>query len=92
MEKIDSIVSGSLQKLIGLPRTTPTLGLYTETGITPARHHIAQKKLLRLHNIKSGEPQKLVNKIYELQKEMDLPKCWYQEIKTIKQKYKLNDM
>ena len=90
MEKIDSIVSGSLKKLIGLPRTTPTLGIYAETGIAPARHHIAQKKLMLLHRIKSGEPQKLINKIYEEQKEMDLPKCWYQEIKTIKQIYKLD--
>ena len=92
IEKIDNIVSGSLKKLIGLPRTTPTLGLYAETGIAPARHHIAQKKLMLLHRIKSGEPQKLINKIYEEQKEMDLPKCWYQEIKTIKQKYRLNNI
>ena len=92
IEKIDNIVSSSLKKLIGLPRTTPTLGLYAETGIAPARHHIAQKKLMLLHRIKSGEPQKLINKIYEEQKEMDLPKCWYQEIKTIKQKYKLNNI
>ena len=91
MEKIDSIVSGSLKKLIGLPRTTPTLGLYAETGIAPSRHHIAQKMFMLLHRIKSGEPQKLI-KIYEEQKQMDLPKCWYQEIKTIKQKYKLNDI
>ena len=92
MEKIYSIVSGGVKKLFGLPCMTPALGLYAETGITPARHHIAQKKLILLHRMKSGEPQRLINKIYKEQKEMDLPNCWYQEIKTIKQNFKLNDI
>ena len=47
------------------------------------------KKPLFLHRILSGPPTKLIKQVYDEQKKLDMPRCWSEEIKIVKQKYNL---
>ena len=57
----------------------------------PAEQQIAKKELLFLHRILCGPPTKLIKQVYDEQKKLDMPRCWSEEIKIIKQKYNLEN-
>ena len=82
INNIDMITVRCLNRLLKLPESTPGYGLYAETGIIPAEQQITKKKLIFLHRI-------LLNRCMMNRKILDLPKCWSEEIKFIKQQYSL---
>ena len=55
----------------------------------PAEQQITKKKLLFLRRILCGSPTKLIKQVYDEQKKLDMPRCWSEEIKIIKQQYNL---
>ena len=79
ISNLDKITLRCLKRLLKLPESTPGFGIYTETGLMSAEQQITKKKLLFLL---CGPPSKLI-------KQVDLPKCWSDEIKIIKQRYNL---
>ena len=89
INSIDKITLRCLKRLLKFPENTPGYGLYAETGIMPAEQQITKKKLLFLRRILCGSPTKLIKQVYDEQKKLDMPRCWSEEIKIIKQQYNL---
>ena len=51
-----------------------------------------KKKLRYLHRLLSGNGKKLAKQVYEVQKDLELPKGWEAEMRTILEKYDLQHL
>ena len=81
LKDLEKIYSQSLKRLLHLPYTTPTKGLYSEIGIISIKSQIIKKKLMFLHRIMNKHENTLSRKIMEEQE--NIPgNNWLKTVKT----------
>ena len=79
MSQLEQIHSQSIKRLLHLPFSTPTLGLYYELGIWQIESQILQKQLMFVHKIYNKPDDMLVKKV--LIQQLKLPgKTWIKNI------------
>ena len=69
IQNLESTLHRSLKRLLKIPYSTPTKGLYRELGLMSGKNQIAIKKILFLHRILVGK-NKLAKDILEEQKKL----------------------
>ena len=77
-QKIESIHAANVKSICGLPRTTPTWGVYAETGIWPIKFTIIYKRIMIIHKLING-PDRLGKRILQSQMEETHTNNWYNE-------------
>ena len=95
MGQLEQIYSQSIKRLLHLPFSTPTFGLYNELGIWRIESQILQKQLMFIHKMYNKTDDTLVKKV--LLEQMKLPgKTWIKNIKdhleNMKGKPSLDDL
>ena len=69
IENLESTLHRSLKRLLKIPYSTPTKGLYRELGLMSAKNQIAIKKIMFLHRMLTGK-NILVKEILKEQKKI----------------------
>ena len=92
---LEQVYSQSLKRLLHLPFSTPTKGLYNELGIQSVKYQILTKKLMYAHKIWNKSEQTLIKSI--IKEQMGIPgdtwvKCIIEELETMKEKPKINQL
>ena len=90
IKEIEKIYSQAIKRLIGIPYSTPTIGLFIELGIPSIEELIEKKKLMYFYRLMNQDDTKLTAKIFKQQQSMP-EKNWASEIKEIIKKYQIND-
>ena len=95
LDLLEQVYSQSLKRLVHLPFSTPTKGLYCELGIQSVKYQVTTKKLMYLHKIWNKPNDSLVKSI--LKEQINLPgNTWIKNIKTelesMKEKITITDL
>ena len=63
-----------------LPQSMPYDGIVLECGLMPMEFRIKEKRLIYFHKILNMNESKLTKEVYEAQKRLNFPNCWYKEV------------
>ena len=77
-QKLESIHASNVKYICGLPRTTPTWGVYAETGIWPIKYTILYKRVMIIHKLINGG-DRLGKRVLQSQMEEVHSNNWYNE-------------
>ena len=90
IQELDRIYNQAIKRLIGIPYSTPTIGLFVELGIPSLEELIDKRKLMFLHRLVNQNEERLTSQVYKEQQLM--PEMnWASEIQDILKKYQIND-
>lgn len=76
---LERVHTGILKRILKVPKTTPTWGMYCETGFWPIKWVILYKQLMMLHGIVNGR-ERLAKTVVEDQKRYEQEGTWYGEV------------
>ena len=88
--QLEQIQSQSIKRMLHLPYSTPTRGLYSELGIMTIRNQIAKRQLLFLHKIMNKPDHTLSKNI--MREQENLPgNNWLKQTKKTLEELKIDD-
>ena len=90
IEELGKIQAKAIKRILGLPTSTPYYGILMETGMWTIHARVSFKKLMLYYNIKHSDGNRIIKKILEYQEQNDEEDTWWNEIKNIIEKYKIN--
>ena len=68
VQKLSDVDEFLLQRILGVPSTTPKEALFLETGCIPIEYIMKMRRLMYLHHILRRPEQELIRKFYKAQK------------------------
>ena len=80
MIQLEQIYSQSIKRMLHIPFSTPTLGLYSELGISTIENLILKKQLMYVHNLYSKPSENIAKTTLVIQEELP-GKTWVSNIK-----------
>ena len=90
IQELEKVYNQAIKRLIGIPFSTPTIGLLTEIGIPSLEEIIDRRKLMFLYRLENQDESKLTHQVYKEQKVMP-ERNWATEIEEILIKYQINN-
>ena len=82
-EKLESVQAMGLCSLLGIPKTTPYIGLLNEVGMWSVEMHLVYRKIIFYHNIMNSDNKRLCRRILVEQESMDDEDTFYMDVKTM---------
>ena len=79
--KLEQIQAKTLKTILGLEKSTPNIGLLNELGILPIELQLKKMRLMFLHKISSLPNSRLVKQVFNEQRRIGFPNCWWEEVK-----------
>ena len=79
--KLEQIQAKTLKTILGLEKSTPNIGLLNELGILPIEFQLKKMRLMFLHKISSLPNSRLVKQVFNEQRRIGFPNCWWEEVK-----------
>ena len=70
-----------LRCLMGLPTTTPYIGVLYETGIWRVEEMLVYKRMMLYHNIMNSKDSRVVKKVMKEEEINGPPGCWLEKVK-----------
>ena len=83
VKKLESIQQKSLCTLLGLPKTTPYVGLLNEVGIWTIEERLKYRKIMLYQNLLQSDDRRLAKNIVVAQKEGEEKDTFYATVKTM---------
>ncbi len=83
VDKLESIQGTSLCSLLGIPKSTPYIGLLNETGIWTIKNQLTYRKLMFYHNIINSDDDRLIKSMVIEQENMDDDDTFYMDVKLM---------
>ena len=80
MIQLEQIYSQSIKRMLHIPFSTPTLGLFSELGISTIENLILKKQLMYVHNLYSKPSENIAKTTLVIQEELP-GKTWVSNIK-----------
>ena len=77
---IEKLQKDAVTIINSLPQSMPYDGIVLECGLMPMEFRIKEKRLMYFHKILSMNESRLTKIVYEEQKRLNFPNCWYKEV------------
>ena len=90
IKKLESIQLKSLCSLIGLPKSTPYIGLLSEVGIWTIEERMKYRKLMLYHNLINSDDKRLARNIVLGQREEEEKDSFYDTVKEMASSLSIN--
>ena len=90
IKKLESIQLKSLCSLIGLPKSTPYIGLLSEVGIWTIEERMKYRKLMLYHNLINSDDKRLARNIVLGQREEGEKDSFYDTVKEMASSLSIN--
>ena len=79
--KLEQIQAKTLKTIFGFEKSTPNIGLLNELGILPIEFQLKKMRLMLLHKINNLPNSRLIKQVFNEQKRIGFPRCWWEEVK-----------
>ena len=89
VDRLEKLQMRVMTNLLGLPISTPHMGILLETGMWTMKARVAYKKLMLCNNILQSEESRVTKKIVEEQQKEERKGTWFEEIKGYIKHYEI---
>ena len=80
IKSLEKLQKDAVTIINSLPQSTPYDGIVLECGLMPMEFRIKEKRLMYFHKVLNMKESRLTKIVYEEQKRLNFPNCWYKEV------------
>jgi hypothetical protein len=89
LKNLQTVQLKYLKRMMEVPKSTPTVGIYLELGFLPISKEIHRRQLVFLHHILSLDADDPVQRVYHEQQKLPYESNWANEIAPLRQEYNI---
>ena len=82
IKSLEKLQKDAVTIINSLPQSTPYDGIVLECGLMPMEFRIKEKRLMYFHKVLNMKESRLTKIVYEEQKRLNFPNCWYKEVNS----------
>ena len=80
INSLEKLQKDAVTIINSLPQSMPYDGIVFECGLLPMEFRVKEKRLIYFHKILNMSESRLTKIVYEEQKRLNFPNCWYKEV------------
>ena len=80
IKSLEKLQKDAVTIINSLPQSTPYDGIVLECGLMPMEFRIKENMLMYFHKVLKMKESRLTKIVYEEQKSLNFPNCWYKEV------------